>query len=219
MFADFVRDIGGETSSFTSIMGFISFSSSLSALFAGSISKMTSMRNTALIGAVLVVTGNMMSVFATSLMHLMISYGCVFGVFIVKIYATEVNNTILNKYLGFGIGLWVGTAYATFNDYFVKKRVLMMSIAQSIYGGIVMVYPLLTQYLMNTYGFRGSLAVMAAISAHIIVAMLAMQPVKWHLKVIKVPVENEAQPCKHFVVEINFFRIEYFSKLRLFNSI
>lgn len=75
----------------------------------------------------------------------------------------------------------------------------MMSIVQSIYGGILMVYPLLTQFTMNTYGFRGSLAIIAAINLHVVVGMLVMQPVEWHLKVIKVPVENETQPCIHFV--------------------
>lgn len=85
MFGDFVRDIGGEMSSFTSIMGCVSISVSLSALFAGSISKMISVRKTAVIGAALVVTGNMLSVFSTSVMHLMVTYGLLYGVFILKI--------------------------------------------------------------------------------------------------------------------------------------
>lgn len=97
--------------------------------------------------------------------------------------------------LGIGMGLMVPSAFSTFNEYFIKKRVFMMSIVQSITGVILSVYPIMVQYLMNTFGFRGGLAMIAAINGHAVLAMLAMHPVKWHYKVIQVPIEEEMQPC------------------------
>lgn len=93
------------------------------------------------------------------------------------------------------MGLMLPAGFATFNEYFVKKRVLMMSITQSIVGVVMMIYPIMVQYLMNTYGFRGALAVIAAINGHAILGMLVMHPVKWHYRIIQVP-DEESQPCK-----------------------
>lgn len=90
----------------------------------------------------------------------------------------------------------VSVAYTTFNHYFVKKRVFMLSVAKSLMGFGVMVYPILAQALMEKYGFRGAMAMLAAINAHAILGMLVMHPVEWHYKVIKTPLE-ETKPCKY----------------------
>lgn len=50
---------------------------------------------------------------------------------------------------------------------------------------------------MNTYNFRGAMAVIAAINSHVIFAMIGMHPIEWHYKVIEIPVED-AKPCKTF---------------------
>lgn len=71
----------------------------------------------------------------------------------------------------------------------------MMSIAQSINGCVMMIYPLIVQYSINTYGCHGALAIIAAINSHVIVGMLIMQPVEWHYKVNKVPIDEESQQC------------------------
>lgn len=86
-------------------------------------------------------------------------------------------------------------AYATFNHYFVKKRVFMMSLTHIIKGVIITVYPILVNNLMNLYGFRGTLAILAAITSHTIVGMLAMHPIEWHYKLVKIP-EFELKPRK-----------------------
>lgn len=79
MLDDLVLNVGGDASSIPTIMGFFNFANSFSALFAGTLNKMISMRSTAIIGAVLLVTGNILSVFATSVNHLIVSYGIIFG--------------------------------------------------------------------------------------------------------------------------------------------
>lgn len=90
----------------------------------------------------------------------------------------------------------IPVAYTTFNSYFVSKRVMMMSIGQTLIGVGTMVYPILVQLLMNLYGFRGCMAILAAINAHAIFGMLVMHPVKWHLKISKIPNGQEELKCK-----------------------
>lgn len=70
-----------------------------------------------------------------------------------------------------------------------------MGIAQSLKGVGIMAFPLMVQFLMDKYGFRGTMAIIAAMNSHAIFGMLIMQPVEWHYKVIQVPVE-ESEPCK-----------------------
>ena len=81
----------------------------------------------------------------------------------------------------------------------------MMSCAQTLIGVGTMVYPLMIHFLLNEYGFRGMVAVIAAINAHVIFAMLVMHPVEWHYKVVEIPIED-AKPCKMFIflVLLNF---------------
>ncbi|CAL1675699.1 unnamed protein product [Lasius platythorax] len=83
---------------------------------------------------------------------------------------------------GFGLGLIITICNTVFNSYFVKKRTKVMSAAQVIIalGGII--YPTLFEKLMMLYGFRGTAAIMGAISLNGIVGMTLMHPVEWHAK-------------------------------------
>lgn len=96
---------------------------------------------------------------------------------------------------GAGFGFMIPVAYTTFNLYFVKKRVVMMSVAQTLIGVGTMIYPILVQYLMDKYGFRGTMAVLAALNAHAIFGMLVMHPVEWHHKIKKIDMD-EMLPCE-----------------------
>lgn len=69
----------------------------------------------------------------------------------------------------------------------------MISISQSVIGAVIMVYPVLVQFLLNTFGFRGALAIIAAVNGHAILGMLVMHPVEWHYKIIQIP--DEESPC------------------------
>lgn len=93
----------------------------------------------------------------------------------------------------------IPVAYTSFNHYFVNRRVVMMSVAQTLIGIGTMIYPILVQFLMDKYGFRGTMAVLAALNGHVIFGMVAMHPIKWHYKVIKIPVEEE-KPCNKFII-------------------
>lgn len=96
------------------------------------------------------------------------------------------------------MGLMTPVIFGTFNFYFVKKRVLAMSLAQILKGVVVMTHPILVGFLMAEYGFRGMVAIMAMVNAHCIFALLSMHPVSWHHKTVKIKVNpNESFPCNY----------------------
>ncbi|XP_014487641.1 PREDICTED: monocarboxylate transporter 9-like [Dinoponera quadriceps] len=83
---------------------------------------------------------------------------------------------------GFGLGLIITICNTVFNAYFVKKRAKVLSAAQVIIalGGIV--YPILIEKMMTSYGFRGTAAIMGALSLNSVIGMTLMHPVEWHTK-------------------------------------
>ena len=88
--------------------------------------------------------------------------------------------------LGTGFGVIVSVSYTLFNSYFVNKRILMMSIAQSLLGLGSIGVPILYGKLLEWYGFRGCLAIIGAINGHCILGMLVMHPVEWHMKLVEI---------------------------------
>ena len=71
----------------------------------------------------------------------------------------------------------------------------MMGITQALKGIGIMMFPLMVQFLMEKYGFRGTMAIIAAINAHATLGMLVMHPIEWHYKIKKIPLDED-EPCK-----------------------
>lgn len=108
----------------------------------------------------------------------------------------------------------VPVAFTTFNQYFVKRRVFVMSLAQALIGIIMMLYPIVVDFLMTLYGFRGLVAIIGAISAHTICGMIMMHPIAWHYK--RTPI-HETEPCKLFNSTIREFPNHLHQKILLFH--
>lgn len=143
---------------------------SILGLFTNILYKKFSCRSVGLAGGFLFLIGSFFTIFVTSVFELIFCY------------------SVLR---GFGYGLMISTAYTTFNDYFIKRRVMVMSFAQAFMALGGMIYPILVEKLMSIYGFRGSMAILAAVNGHVIFFMLVMHPVEWHMKKDKVDVEEE----------------------------
>lgn len=77
-------------------------------------------------------------------------------------------------------------SYSAFNFYFDKKKNLMMAIAQAVCVLVMMLWPAITDLLLDTYGFRGTVAIFAALSLNCIPAMAVLQPVEWHMRKRKI---------------------------------
>lgn len=89
---------------------------------------------------------------------------------------------ITNGFLqGLGMGLLIPVSYTSFNSYFTRKKVLYLSLCKASIGMVTMVYPLFIKYTITEYGFRGTLAILCAISAHSIFGAQVMHPVRWHM--------------------------------------
>lgn len=104
---------------------------------------------------------------------------------------------ITNGFLqGLGMGLLIPVSYTSFNSYFTKKKVLYLSLCKASIGLTTMLYPLFIKYAISEFGFRGTLAILCAISAHSIFGALVMHPVQWHMVKRMKPCEKIV--CKYY---------------------
>lgn len=143
---------------------------SFAGLFSGSLFCKFGLRRVGLTGGILYFLGTALQMFAESTLHLIFSFSLVQGI---------------------GFGLCLPTCYTTFNNYFVKNRVMWMGFAQTLIGIGSMIYPIGMQKLMEWYGFRGCLLILTGINLHAVLGMLLMQPVEWHMKRVPLEEENE----------------------------
>lgn len=79
MFNDFLAGLGKGTSTVTIITGTNFSATSFAALFASTLYKKFSMRSVGVFGGTFYFLGSLMTVFATSVEHLIISYGVLQG--------------------------------------------------------------------------------------------------------------------------------------------
>ncbi|XP_058058226.1 monocarboxylate transporter 7 [Anopheles bellator] len=172
MFGDFLTDLGEETGAIALITSCFFSALSFAGLFTNTLMKKTSCRTVGLLGAASYIVGSLLTVFVRSTNELLVSFAI---------------------FQGAGFGLMIPVSYTTFNAYFVEKRVVMMSIAQTLIGLGTMFYPIFIQRTMAAYGFRGCLAVLAAVNSHTLLAMLVMHPVDWHMRRVPVPVAADQE--------------------------
>uniref|UniRef100_A0A182QJX4 Major facilitator superfamily (MFS) profile domain-containing protein n=1 Tax=Anopheles farauti TaxID=69004 RepID=A0A182QJX4_9DIPT len=172
MFGDFLTELGEETSAIALITSCFFSALSFAGLFTNTLMKKTSCRTVGLIGATSYIIGSMLTIFVRSTNELLISFAV---------------------FQGAGFGLMIPVSYTTFNAYFVEKRVVMMSVAQTLIGVGTMFYPIFIQRSMDAFGFRGCMAVLAAVNSHTLVAMLVMHPVEWHMR--RVPDDAARRPA------------------------
>lgn len=170
VFGDFLKSIGAETSAIAIITSAFFCSTSFSGLFSGSLFRRFGIRRIGLLGGYLYLLGSALQIFVQSTLHLILAFSLIQGV---------------------GFGLILPTSYTTFNNYFVKNRVMWMGFAQALIGLGSMLYPIVMQKLLERYGFRGCLLILASINAHAVLGMQLMQPVEWHMR--RVPIDHEEQ--------------------------
>lgn len=124
-----------------------------------------SYRTVTLIGGTFAAVGMILSYFANSVTFLYVSYGVLVGA---------------------GAGLAFPPTVYIVTSYFVKKRGLAngLCISGSAIGSIIL--PPLLRFLLQEYGYRGSVLIMGAIMLNVWAAGLLYQPVENHLVPAKV---------------------------------
>ncbi|XP_037919162.1 monocarboxylate transporter 9 isoform X2 [Hermetia illucens] len=187
IYNDFLKQLGEGTSAVAVITSSFFSAMSFAGLFSNTLFNKFSMRKVGLVGGIMYFVGALFQIFVQSTTQLFVGFSLLQGA---------------------AIGLIIPTAYTLFNHYFVERRVMMMSIAQSIIGVGIMFYPVLTQKLMEWYGFRGCLAVLAAISSHAIFGMLCMHPVEWHMRKVPIPEDELDSPELNGKATIDMHHLE-----------
>ncbi|XP_043491405.1 monocarboxylate transporter 9-like [Polistes fuscatus] len=160
IFGDFLEPTGQTGLLLTLFGALFSITFSISSPLANYWMQKYTMRPVAVMGAVLFSASNILLALAISIWHMMI-------LFFIQ---------------GIGVGLLLTLSNTNFNSYFVKKRARIMSLAQVIIGMGAIGYPYFIDKMMPLYGFRGTAAIIGAISLNCIPAVLMLHPVEWHTK-------------------------------------
>ncbi|KAJ8736103.1 hypothetical protein PYW08_006759 [Mythimna loreyi] len=172
IYNDFLDDLGVGTAAVTLVFGVFQVTLAIAGFSANIALKKLSLRQVGLIGAFIYTLASFLAIFVVSTTQLIITNGFLHGL---------------------GMGLLIPVSYTSFNSYFTKKKVLYLSLCKASIGMITMFYPLFIKFTITEYGFRGTLAILCAISAHSIFGALVMHPVKWHMK-------KQLKPCEKIVL-------------------
>jgi len=123
------------------------------------LAKIYTCRNVVFVGGFLCASGLIISFFATSIYYLYISFGLLAGI---------------------GAGLCTTPSVIVINSYFVKKRALASGICLSgaAFGSFTL--PILVEYLVRQYRFRGTMLILGGILLHVCAfSLLFTKDGKW----------------------------------------
>lgn len=95
MFNDFLTNLGAGTSAVTIVNGSFFSALSFASLFSSTLFKQFSMRSVAIFGSVVYFLGSLMTVFATSVEHLIVSFGVLQGRLSSQLYEKIVHFEII----------------------------------------------------------------------------------------------------------------------------
>ncbi|XP_026486600.1 monocarboxylate transporter 9-like [Vanessa tameamea] len=160
IYNDFLDELGVGTGAVTVVYGVFQVTLAIAGFSSNIVLKKLSLRQVGLIGAFIYTFASFLAIFVSSTTQLIVTNGFLQGL---------------------GMGLLIPVSYTSFNSYFTRKKVLYLSLCKASIGLITMVYPLFIKFTITEYGFRGTLAILCAISAHSIFGALVMQPVQWHM--------------------------------------
>ncbi|CAG9136344.1 unnamed protein product [Plutella xylostella] len=160
IYNDFLDELGVGTGAVTLVYGVFQVTLAIAGFSANIALKRLSLRQVGLIGAGIYTLASFLAIFVESTAQLIITNGLLQGL---------------------GMGLLIPVSYTSFNSYFTKKKVLYLSLCKASIGLITMVYPLFIKMTMAEYGFRGTLAIICAISAHSIFGAIVLHPVEWYM--------------------------------------
>ncbi|XP_055628261.1 monocarboxylate transporter 12-B [Toxorhynchites rutilus septentrionalis] len=160
MFGDYLSALGENAFGAALVMNMCNISLNFSGLITGPIIKKFGARKAAILGSLL--TGGAMTTCsrATQMWQILLSYSMAFG---------------------FGLGLIQSSTFVAINSYFRfnKGKAVGFALAGTGIGQILM--PLLVQYLLDLYDFRGTTLIIGGLAFNGVVGSLLLQPVEWHM--------------------------------------
>ncbi|KAJ8736104.1 hypothetical protein PYW08_006760 [Mythimna loreyi] len=170
MYNEIINELSMSSAGVTLVSGLFWMSGALSGFFTSALLKLMSMRWLAFVASVIFAFGTLGIVIMTSTLMFYLTVGICQGI---------------------GFGIMFNLSCTVMNDYFSEKRVLIMGFAQTATGINAMVAPIFVKWSIEQYGSRGTLLLIGGLSLHNFVAVLLMQPVRWHMKKVEVPESTE----------------------------
>ncbi|XP_049959236.1 uncharacterized protein LOC126475429 [Schistocerca serialis cubense] len=159
LFDGVLQQLGAQSTGATLIMNMLSAAVNFTGLVTNRLLRSMTYRMVSVIGGLMFTVGVMLTVFARSMVHIVITYSIIAGV---------------------GLGLVVPASYLAFNSYFLERRGLAMGLCQACVGLGFIGAPPVVQALLHSYGFRGAMLVLGGIGLHSVVGAVLYQPVRWH---------------------------------------
>ncbi|XP_055714006.1 uncharacterized protein LOC129808222 [Phlebotomus papatasi] len=154
-------------------------------LFNGPLLRIYGFRKVSVASGVFFSVGLILTSWATTFTHFIITYSILTAI---------------------GFGMATSGFSLALNSYFVVRRNKAMGIAITITGLGPIFLPQLVTILLAEYGVQGCVLIISAVSMHIILAGLLLQPIKWHLVEAKAP--PEPPPIKEFEMQERPFKSE-----------
>lgn len=161
LFGDLLRDLNVGTTGAAVIISTLDVCMNFSGLFVGPLLKEFSYRKVAIAGSLLCGLGLACTSPAASMAHIIGTYGVINGI---------------------GVGLATSAAFVALNHYFKFKRgqAVGLSMAGTALGMLIM--PQLVRVLLEAFGFRGAVLLLAGVALNATVGAVLLQPAKWHMK-------------------------------------
>ncbi|XP_019646533.1 PREDICTED: monocarboxylate transporter 13-like [Branchiostoma belcheri] len=153
-FREVFQEGAGITSFISSILGGMLL---MCSVFAGALSNLTSCRTVIIAGGVISAVGLVVSFFAQTMIHLFFSLGAL---------------------TGFGFSLMHSPSLAMIGRYFDKRHATANGIAVCGTGIGIFAFPPLYQFLIDEFGWRGALLIVAGIPLNGCVCGALMRPIK-----------------------------------------
>ncbi|XP_023165671.2 uncharacterized protein LOC111595940 [Drosophila hydei] len=161
LFGDTLRDLNVGTTGAAVIISTMDVCMNFSGLFVGPLLKEFSYRKVAIAGSILCGLGLALTSPASTMAHILSTYSVINGI---------------------GVGLSTSAAFVALNHYFKHKRgqAVGLSMAGTAMGMLIM--PQLVRILLEAYGFRGAVLLLAGVALNATVGSVLLQPIKWHMK-------------------------------------
>ncbi|KAF9413590.1 hypothetical protein HW555_008235 [Spodoptera exigua] len=166
MYDDFINSVSLNSASVTLLMGIFCMAIAFAGFFTSALLNIMSMRKLAFVSSLIFACGTLGTVIMTTPIMFFLTAGV---------------------FQGIGLGIMYNLSCTIVNEYFTEKRVLVMSFVQTATGVNAMIAPIFVKWSLENYGSKGTLLLIGGISLHNFVAVMLMQPVRWHMK--KVPLE------------------------------
>ncbi|XP_065093068.1 monocarboxylate transporter 12-B [Ochlerotatus camptorhynchus] len=162
MFGDYLTALGADAFGAALVMNVCNISLNFSGLITGPIIKKLKTRKASILGSLLTGAALTACAYATQMWQILLSYGVAFG---------------------FGLGLIQSSTFVAVNSYFRnnKGKAVGLALAGTGLGQILM--PLLVQFLLDIFSFRGTTLIIGGLAFNGLVGAALLQPVEWHMRI------------------------------------